>query len=162
MRGAVCNFLYTVSCLTLTRLCETGTIIIPLPQTRKLRDVCGGLPRSHRGPVVSGPVSALIITMLCRYLWSPLSPSPLSDPLPIKSRSPRSTLFGGTRTPPLTLASWTRCLSHGQWVWAPGLPSPRAVHSNLGHAGQSSQLGPVGSGVVSQNSVSSGHKYAFS
>lgn len=59
------------------------------------------------------PVPALRNTMLCCYQWPPLSPSPPSDPLPIKSQIPRRHSVQGTFS--LTMASWSHCQSHGRW-----------------------------------------------
>lgn len=142
MPGAALHFLYPVSCLTLVQLCETGPIP---PQARELKR-----PAFPGWPVVSDPAPALAVTMLSCCLWFPLSPCPLSEPVPIKPRSLRGTLSAGTWTPPPTLTSWKCCLSHRRWGRALGLP-PWTFTLTFGHKGQSSQQGPLESGVVSRN-----------
>lgn len=144
MPGATLHFLYPMSCLTPVQLCETGTI--PL-QTRELKRRAWWPSQVGRW---SDPAPALAVTVLSCCLWSPLSPSPLSEPVPIKPRSLRGTLSVGTWTLPLTPTSWNCCLSHRRWGWALGLP-PWSFSLTFSHKGQSSQQGPLGSGVVSRN-----------
>lgn len=90
------------------------------------------------------PASALAITILCCYQWSPLNPSPLSHPLPVKSQIPGGcfvwghwdTLFDCNL---LELLSKPRVMG----VSACSLPA-QGVHSSLDHSGQSSQPGGRG------------------
>lgn len=95
MPGDALNFLYTLSRLTLTQLCETGTIRIPIPQTRKLRDVYGGFSRPQSQPVVSDPRICPQKHYAMLLPVAPTQPHPPSDPLPIKSRSPGGALCSG-------------------------------------------------------------------
>lgn len=107
----------------------------------------GALPGSHCWPVVSDPALALAFTMLCCYLWSPLSPSPLSDPCP-SNPDPQGAFWGHEDTP--SDLGLLELLSE-PWVVGVGTrkaPKGFTQNSNPGHVGQSFQLGPVGCGFT--------------
>lgn len=153
-----------MSCLTLTQPREAGTMIIPTPRARKLRDMHEGFPRSHSQPVASDPASALIVTMLCCYRWASLGPSPLSDPHPVTSQIPVGTLFWG-HWDTLFDCKLLELLSEpwvvGTSTWIPpaqGKVFTPAWPIQAGGLNQEHR----GSGRVSQNLVFSGHKHGFS
>lgn len=118
-----------------------------LHRPRNSRDVRGGLPRSADGLCPSACPRSHHAKLLPLV---PTQPSPLSEPVPIKSRPPRGTLFVGTWTLPPTLTSWNCCLSHRRWGRALGPPS-WSFTLTFGHKGQSSRQRPLGCAVVSHN-----------
>lgn len=137
------TFFYTVSLLTLTQLCQAGTIIIPAPQTRKLRDTHGGFPRSHSQPVGSDP--SLCPCNHYAMLLPGVPTQPLSTVTPFaKPQVPGGhSVWGHWDT--LFDCNLLELLSKPWVVGVSAWSSPaQGVHSRLGHSGQSSPPGGRG------------------
>lgn len=161
MPGAVLTFFYTVSLLTLTQLCQAGTIIIPTPQTRKLRDTHGGFPRLHSQPVDSDP--SLCPCNHYAMLLPVVPTQPLSTVTPLaKPQVPGGhSVWGHWDT--LFDCNLLELLSK-PWVVGVSAWSPPPKVSTPGCVIQARALnqGAEDSGGVSRKPVSSGHKHGLS